>query len=159
MEGQNGWHCMRGADMSQRIVVGVDGSDQSKDALRYAARLAGPLAASLEVVGAWHVPVSYGMAGPALDWDPKDDITKCVTQVVDDVFGPDRPIGLEILVANGSAAHVLIERSRGAAMLVVGSRGHGGFAGLLLGSVSAVVAEHATCPVLVMHGSSADHQT
>jgi nucleotide-binding universal stress UspA family protein len=145
--------------MFQRIVVGVDGSEQSKDALRYAARLAGPLDASLEVVGAWHVPISYGMAGPALDWDPKVDITKCVTQVVDDVFGPDRPADLAIVVVNGNAARILIERSRGAAMLVVGSRGHGGFAGLLLGSVSAVVAEHAMCPVLVMHGSSADHQS
>ena len=129
--------------MSQRIVVGVDGSEQSKQALRYAAKLSGPLDGHLEVVGAWHVPVSYGMAGPALEWNPKDDITKCVTEVVDEVFGPDRPVGLEILVQNGNAAHVLIERSRGAALLVVGSRGHGGFAGLLLGSVSAAVAEHA----------------
>jgi nucleotide-binding universal stress UspA family protein len=142
--------------MSQRIVVGVDGSEQSKEALRYAARLAGPLDAHLEVVGAWHVPVSYGLAGPALEWNPKDDITKCVVQVVDDVFGPHRPADLEILVQNGNAAHVLIERSKGAALLVVGSRGHGGFAGLLLGSVSAAVAEHATCPVLVMHGASGD---
>jgi nucleotide-binding universal stress UspA family protein len=138
--------------MSERIVVGVDGSEQSRAALRYAARLAGPLDARLEVVGAWHVPISYGLAGPAVEWNPKEDITQCVNQVVDDVFGSDRPGDLEILVQNGNVAHVLIERSRGAALLVVGSRGHGGFAGLLLGSVSAAVAEHATCPVLVMHG-------
>jgi nucleotide-binding universal stress UspA family protein len=50
------------------------------------------------------------------------------------------------------AAKVLIDASQGATMLVVGSRGHGGFAGLLLGSVSANVAEHASCPVLIIHG-------
>jgi nucleotide-binding universal stress UspA family protein len=139
----------------QRIVVGVDGSEQSKAALRWAARLAGPLGARLEVVSAWHVPVSYGMGGPSVDWNPLQDITKCATQAVDDVFGPDRPADLEIVVENGGAAQVLIRHSDGATMVVVGSRGHGGFAGLLLGSVSAAVAEHATCPVLVIHGDDA----
>jgi nucleotide-binding universal stress UspA family protein len=136
------------------IVVGVDGSEESKAALRWAARLAGPLGARLEVVSAWHVPVSYGMGGPTADWNPMQDITKCATEAVDEVFGPDRPAELEIVIENGGAAHVLIRHSRGAEMVVVGSRGHGGFAGLLLGSVSAAVAEHATCPVLVIHGEN-----
>jgi nucleotide-binding universal stress UspA family protein len=62
---------------------------------------------------------------------------------------------LRRLVSEGGAAKVLLDTSQGAIMTVVGSRGHGGFAGLLLGSVSANVAEHASCPVLVIHGDQA----
>ncbi|MDQ1560876.1 MAG: hypothetical protein QOE85_217, partial [Actinomycetota bacterium] len=51
----------------------------------------------------------------------------------------------------GNADEILIEQSRGAEMLIVGSRGHGGIAGVLLGSVSAKCAEHAHCPVLIIH--------
>jgi nucleotide-binding universal stress UspA family protein len=58
-------------------------------------------------------------------------------------------------VREGGAAKVLLEVSEGAAMVIVGSRGHGGFTGLLLGSVSANVAEHASCPVLIIHGDQA----
>jgi hypothetical protein len=59
---------------------------------------------------------------------------------------------MNLVVREGNPAHVLLESSAGAMMLVVGSRGRGGFAGLILGSVSAAVAEHASCPVLVVHG-------
>jgi nucleotide-binding universal stress UspA family protein len=134
-----------------RIVVGVDGSDHSKHALRWAARLAERFDATLDAVSAWHVPVSYGIA-PIPVWDPEADMAKCLTQAVDEVFGPDRPAGLELQVRQGNAAGILIDQSEGAFMVVVGSRGHGGFAGLLLGSVSAAVAEHAKCPVFVVHG-------
>jgi nucleotide-binding universal stress UspA family protein len=80
-------------------------------------------------------------------------------KVLDDtvlaVFGDQPPAGLQRQVREGGAAKVLLEAGEGAIMLVVGSRGHGGFAGLLLGSVSANVAEHASCPVLVIHGDQA----
>jgi nucleotide-binding universal stress UspA family protein len=135
-----------------RIVVGVDGSDQSKKALRWGARLAASYDADLVALTTWHVPVSYGVSAVGAYWDPQQDMTKCLTEAVDEVFGPDRPAGLELVVQQGNPAQVLVEHSHHALMVVVGSRGHGGFAGLLLGSVSAVVAEHATCPVLVVHG-------
>ena len=63
-----------------------------------------------------------------------------------------RPARLQATVADGSPAKTLLQISEGARMLVVGSRGHGGFTGLLLGSVSAACTEHAHCPVLVVHG-------
>jgi nucleotide-binding universal stress UspA family protein len=103
------------------------------------------------VVGAWHIPVSYGIA-PVPVWDPEADMAKGLTEAVDEVFGPDRPAGLQLHVRQGGAAGILIEQSKDAFMVVVGSRGHGGFAGLLLGSVSAAVAEHSHCAVLVVHG-------
>jgi nucleotide-binding universal stress UspA family protein len=84
-------------------------------------------------------------------YSPKLEMDKIVTEAVDDVFGADRPIGLTVRTVKGHPAAALIAASADAFMLVVGSRGHGGFMGLLLGSVSARVAEHATCPVLVVH--------
>jgi nucleotide-binding universal stress UspA family protein len=135
-----------------RIVVGVDGSDQSKQALRWAGQLAGTLDAEITAVAAWHIPIGYGISGSSSPWDPAEDTTKWLTEAVDEVFGPHRPIGIELLVGQGNSAQVLLDCSRDAVMLIVGSRGHGGFSGLLLGSVSSSVAEHATCPVLVVHG-------
>jgi nucleotide-binding universal stress UspA family protein len=85
-------------------------------------------------------------------WNPEADATQCLTDSIDDAFGTERPTGLRLLVREGLPAKVLLDESRGATMLIVGSRGHGGFSGLLLGSVSASCAEHATCPVLVVHG-------
>jgi nucleotide-binding universal stress UspA family protein len=141
------------ADSSQaRIVVGVDGSRHSEDALRWAAQLAGVYGARLEVVSAWEYPQTYGWATVPEDWRPGDDMQKVLTETVGRVFGNQQPSGLELRVVEGGAAKVLIDASQGALMLLVGSRGHGGFTGLLLGSVSANAAEHAHCPVLIIHG-------
>jgi nucleotide-binding universal stress UspA family protein len=137
---------------SGRIVVGVDGSAPSERALRWAASLAAAFGARLELVTAWDVPASYGFASVPPDWDPAGDMRKVLDETVRAVFGDQPPAGLQRQVREGGAAKVLIEASQGAIMVVVGSRGHGGFAGLLLGSVSANVAEHASCPVLVIHG-------
>lgn len=70
------------------------------------------------------------------------------------VFGPEPPVPVRETVRHGGPAHELIEASRGAQMLIVGSRGHGGFTGLLLGSVSSSCAAHAHCPVLIIHGDT-----
>jgi len=64
-------------------------------------------------------------------------------------------IHIERVVEHGQASHVLIEAAKDAALLVVGSRGHGGFAGLLLGSVSQQCAHHALCPVVIVPRGSA----
>jgi nucleotide-binding universal stress UspA family protein len=138
-----------------RIVVGVDGSANSEQALRWAASLAAVFGARLEAVTAWDFPASYGFASVPTDWDPAGDMRKVLDDTVRAVFGDQPPAGLQRQVREGGAAMVLLEASQGATMLVVGSRGHGGFAGLLLGSVSANVAEHASCPVLVIHGDQA----
>lgn len=135
-----------------RIVVGVDGSEQSKDALRWAARLAQPLDATIDAMIAWDITsFAYGMASWPEDWQPDQDAAKALAAALDEVFGGERPVDLQQLVERGDPARVLIDAADGATMLVVGSRGHGGFAGLLLGSVSAQCTAHASCPVLVVH--------
>ena len=138
-----------------RIVVGVDGSANSERALRWAARIAADFGARLEAVTAWDFPASYGFGSVPQDWDPAGDMRKVLDETVRAVFGDPPPAGFQRQVREGNAAMVLIEASQDATMLVVGSRGHGGFTGLLLGSVSANVAEHAPCPVLVIHGDQA----
>jgi nucleotide-binding universal stress UspA family protein len=135
-----------------RIVVGIDGSPQSELALRWAQRVASDSASVIEAVIAWQYPVSAsGWAPVPTDWQPAEDAEKALTELVDSVFGADRPPGMQLFVREGNAARVLLDASVDAQMLVVGSRGHGGFIGLLLGSVSANCAEHAECPVLVVH--------
>ena len=136
---------------ANRIVVGVDGSTQSQQALRWAARIASATHARINAVAVWDYPLTYGWGLPA-DWNPGDDMKKLLTETVELAVGPERAPDMTLTIRQGCAAHVLLEESEDALMLVVGSRGHGGFAGLLLGSVSAAVAEHASCPVLVVHG-------
>jgi nucleotide-binding universal stress UspA family protein len=137
---------------SSRIVVGVDGSSNSEQALRWGAKLAARLGARLEIVTAWEYPPSFGWASIAPDWDPAQDMTKVAADTIATVFGDQPPADLQVQVHQGVAAKVLLDACEGAVMLIVGSRGHGGFSGLLLGSVSANVAEHASCPVLIIHG-------
>lgn len=136
------------------ILVGVDGSEPSIDALRRAATIAAALNAPIEAVTTWQFPVIadgyYGYYPPD-DWSPEGDAKKILDDAVAQAFGDAPPAGITRTTLEGPAARVLIEQSEHADMLVLGSRGHGGFAGLLLGSVSTACAEHAHCPVLIMH--------
>lgn len=142
-----------------RIVVGVDGSEPSKRALRWAARIAAAEGARIDAVAAWDFTPAFGWNALPMGYSPRLDIEKALTETVDEVFGADRPKDMRLITLEGRAAQVLIAASKGALMLVVGSRGHGGFMGLLLGSVSSTVAEHATCPVLVVHEPVAEPAT
>jgi|ERR1022692_442048 nucleotide-binding universal stress UspA family protein len=138
-------------DRQARIVVAVDGSDGSKQALRWAARQAEFTGACLEVVIAWQYPAFYGWA-PAYpdDYDLAHIAEEALTEALDEVFGADRPDWLQSRVVEGHAAQVLVDASAGAELLVVGSRGYGGFADALLGSVSTYCVHHAHCPVTVI---------
>lgn len=142
------------------VVVAIDGSDESAQALRWASFIAESMSTSMEAVIAW-APLgaySWGTAGWAAfpdDWNPEANARQVVMDTLDKVFGEhDHPADLKITAREGYPAKVLLEASAGATMLVMGSRGRGGFTGLLLGSVSAACTEHATCPVLVIHGET-----
>lgn len=138
----------------RRIVVGVDGSEASKQALRWAISLAESLSAKVDVIGTWSEPRLTGWEGVLPDWNPQNDMEQLLDKSVDQVVPAGRPDGLKLIVREGDAATVLMQSADDAIMLVVGSRGHGGFTGLLLGSVSSKCAEHASCPVLVIHGDT-----
>lgn len=132
------------------IVVGVDGSAASIEALRWAAGTADATGAELAAVTCWDYPPSYGMSAGYGDWNPAADARSIVDQAITAAFPEPRADTIRTTVTQGHPAEILIEASRNADMLVVGSRGRGGFVGLLLGSVSAYCAEHALCPVVVV---------
>jgi nucleotide-binding universal stress UspA family protein len=135
------------------IVVGVDGSGPSITALRWAGALAPLLQAHIRAVTCWHFQIAVGTFTPVL-WNPEEEARKVCAAAVAKAFDGVPPAGLEMVTTQGAAAKVLVDESRTAHLVVVGSRGRGGFEGLLLGGVSATVAEHAKCPVLVAHGTS-----
>lgn len=132
-----------------RIVVGVDGSPESVKALSRAADLANVLNTRLEIITTWRPYVGYAEMG-ATDWSPERDAQEISAEAAGAEFGDVLPDWVTRSLREGNAIHQLIEASTGADMLVVGSRGHGGVVGLLLGSVSSACAEEAHCPVLVV---------
>ena len=142
-----------------RIVVGVDGSDLSAAALAWAADEARRRDVGLHVVTCWSYPTMafslYQLSIPGEVFER--DARAAAEAQVEQVLGADRQgLVVTVEVLQGPAALGLLEFDRSAEMLVVGSRGRGGFAGLLLGSVSQYLAEHARCPVVVIHGPRED---
>ncbi len=142
--------------MSGRIVVGVDGSEGSVAALGWAAQEARSRGAALTIVTAWEFPHSayLGMPGAMipdelgedLEWGAKETQADAMRRV----FPSGAGVPVETIVVEGPPASVLIDAAEGADMLVVGSRGLGGFRELLLGSVSQQCAHHASCPVVII---------
>jgi nucleotide-binding universal stress UspA family protein len=143
--------------MSGRIVVGIDGSEGAHRALEWAVDEARLRGASLLVVHAWHVPPLVTGAGPfdasvTLDADTIERVEKTAGEIVDRELAEvdTRGIELQRSVEARSPADALIAAASDADLLVVGTRGHGGFTGLLLGSVGQQVAHHAPCPVVIV---------
>jgi nucleotide-binding universal stress UspA family protein len=138
-----------------RIVVGVDGSESSRQAMRWAARQAQLTGARLDVVITWELPTSYGWVAPyPADFNPAADAQKAADEEVSAALGTYPDVRVQTTIVEGHPAPTLVQASRGADLLVVGSRGHGEFAGMLIGSVSQHCASNAQCPVLVWRGPS-----
>lgn len=134
------------------VLVGVDGSESSKDALRWAARQAELTGATLRVLMTWDLPaMAYWSVIPeGLDFE--GDTRSVLAKTVEETLGSTPSIRIAQVVRQGRAAVVLIEESADADLLVLGSRGHGEFTGMLLGSVSEHCVSHARCPVVVVRG-------
>jgi nucleotide-binding universal stress UspA family protein len=140
----------------RRIVVGVDGSASSKAALGWAIQQAKLTGAVVDAVIAWDYPGTYGYPGPAADETNYEEVAaEVVADIVAEVAGPAAPAEVRPRAAHGNAASVLLAAAAGADLLVVGSRGHGGFVEALLGSVSQHCVHHATCPVVVVRDGTA----
>ena len=140
------------------IVVGVDGSDDAVRALRWAVTRARLLGARVLAVQAWSSSAVAAMA-EVMTSEDVEEVTTLVAQELErtvasvaDLAALDPPVAIETRAQQGPAAHVLVHEARaaGASLLVVGSRGHGGFAALLLGSVSTTLARHAPCPLVIV---------
>jgi nucleotide-binding universal stress UspA family protein len=139
----------------QRVVVGVDGSSSSLQALEAALEQAREHQAELVVITTWsELPMAGAPGYGAYRWVGEADFSTIAKQQQDDalaaVVGDDSSVRVEGRVVEGHPAQELVRAAEGADLLVVGSRGHGGFVGMLLGSVSQHVAAHAPCPVLVI---------
>lgn len=144
------------ASRVERVVVGVDGSEPSKAALRWAARYAACAGLPLHVLLAWHVPADYGWSLPLPgDWHPEEDARDVLAREVSEVLGTVEDVSVTWSTIEGPAAQVLVDESARASAVVVASRGHGQIRGMLLGSVSSHLATHAHCPVVVVRDEGA----
>jgi nucleotide-binding universal stress UspA family protein len=144
----------RSAERVPRIVAGVEGSPSSVSALRWAARQAELTGGTLDAVIAWEFPMAAGGMGWAPisgidDTDYSELATKALSAAVAEV-NPLPGVTVHQIVVEGNAAQVLLDAAKNADLLVVGNRGHGGFADALIGSVSVRCLHHATCPVVVV---------
>ena len=136
------------------VVVGVDGSEVGQRALVWAVEEARRRDATLDVVHAWRVPIPDPYMPAAIDVadfrvDAERVLAEAIAQLPSDPNGPT----IVPCLVHGAPAAVLLEAAADADLLVVGSHGHGGFIGMLLGSVSQHVLHHATCPVVVVRGA------
>lgn len=140
-----------------RIVVGVDGSESSAQALRWAVRQARLTGSALEAVSSWEYPAYYGWGGTVLDdtaADLEGNARQMLAEAVREAAGAHPGVDIRTRVECGVPARVLLDAAEGAALLVVGSRGRGGFVGALLGSVGQHCVQHAPCPVVIVRGES-----
>jgi nucleotide-binding universal stress UspA family protein len=138
-----------------RIVVGVDGSAPSRAALRWAVGQARITGGTVDAVIVWQLPMmlmNHGWAPIYLEEeaDFADDARKRIDAVIGEEVAPADGHLVTTQVVHGHPAQVLLDLSDCADLLVVGNRGHGGFAGALLGSVSQHCVHHARCPVLIV---------
>jgi nucleotide-binding universal stress UspA family protein len=140
----------------KQIVVGVDGSESSRAALHWAYDDAAHHDAALVAVSTWHLPAlpmspPYGQLPPeGYESQPERDARDLLERLTEDLEPRTPEVDVRISISKGNPAKVLIDMSQSADLVVVGSRGHGGFAGMLLGSVSQHVVAHKACPVVVI---------
>lgn len=137
---------------ASEVVVGVDGSPSSRAALEFAFEHANHAGLRLRVLSAWEMPAVHA-AFPAdqVAHDFRSAAERGTAEMVEGLAERWPDVVVEQDIVGGIAAELLIEASERAALVVVGSRGHGGFVGLLLGSVSTVVGHYAECPVAIVH--------
>lgn len=130
--------------------MGVDGSESSRAALRWAIEQARLTGGSVDAVMAWQYPTAVvdRMSGPEADFEA---ITRdALAQILERESGSQSDVSVRSVVAKGHPADVLVRGSSDAELLVIGSRGIGGFVSAVVGSVSLQCVLHAQCPVLVL---------
>ena len=142
-------------NQANRVVVGIDGSAASEEALAWAADESRVRGAVLEIDHVWSLPnLGYGGFVAQID-DFEKDAKDLLERVTDQARKNHPDLTIESNLLEGPPAPALIVRGKRADLLVVGSRGHGGFTGLMLGSVSQQLVHHAEFPIVVVHPTKA----
>jgi nucleotide-binding universal stress UspA family protein len=141
------------------VAVGVDGSAESVEALRWAARYATATGARVRALLAWHYPTAageapVGVAPEAIRAQTEAQMNETLDAAIAQAYEGQDSAGAEKHTAYGHPAQALIEASKEADLLVVGRHGRGAFTGMLLGSVSIHCVTGAFCPVVVVRGSN-----
>lgn len=136
---------------SPLIVVGVDGSAGSREALRWAVAQAELTGADVQAVLAWRLPEAYAVVSRDYEADARHELQSAI----EETLGPVQRSRVTSRVTAGRPGHVLVEASRHAQLLVVGSHGHGEIIGKFIDSVSAHCVYHSDCPVVVVRHPAA----
>jgi nucleotide-binding universal stress UspA family protein len=139
------------AGQQARIVVGVDGSDSSQAALRWALWQAKLTGGRVDAVTVWHYPAAYGVGPTLADSDFEGTAHEILSAALAAAAAAAAGVTVVQLVSEGYPGDVLLDTAKGADLLVLGRRGHSGFTSALIGSVSMHCVLHARCPVLVLH--------
>lgn len=139
-------------EQQARVVVGVDGSEASREALRWALRQAALTGAVIEAVACWQWPAAAGGFAPYEDFDMSTPTRlHAEAELAQALSETGLSVEVRLVVVEGYPAGALVAHGAGAELLVVGSRGHGTLRGVMLGSVGLHCVTHATCPVVVIH--------
>lgn len=141
---------MSEATSQVRIVVGVDGSASSVNALKEGVKLAAELGGVVDAVAVWELPTKHAAYEAMGIGSFEEGAQEVLNDALFQAFGENVPAVVSARLVQGTAASTLSSVSQGARILVVGRRGHGGIMGLLLGSVSAAVVNQSPVPVLVV---------
>ena len=138
-----------GQTRQRTVVVGIDGSECSTEALEWAASYAQATGTPVRAVAVWSDPTPYEFDVGGGAWDREGACRKTAENQVTSVAARHPGLEIDLDVVNGRAAQVLVDASENAALLVVGTRGHGAFADLMIGSTSTHCVHAAHCPVVV----------
>jgi nucleotide-binding universal stress UspA family protein len=141
--------------MAGRVVVGVDGSPDSKKALRWAVEQAKRMDGEVDAVTAWEVPVTILLLPTANEFDYADHAVRTLEETLEEVLGDEPPVVVRARALEGRPARVLAHEAAAADLLVIGSHGRGELPGMHLGSVASYCVHHAPCPVVVLRAAPA----
>ncbi|GAA4618777.1 universal stress protein [Saccharopolyspora hordei] len=136
--------------MPQTVLVGVDGSEESVRALRWAAKHVSDVGGIVHAAMIWHQPVQFGYRLPTPDKELEQRARTLLDGAVERIKSEFPKVDLRARLIRGHVVNEMVALSKQADLLVVGNKGHGAFAGMMVGSVALKLVHHAACPVVVV---------
>lgn len=136
--------------MPQTVVAGIDGSDESQRALRWAVEYVQKVGGLVHAITVWHQPVQFGYRLPTSDSELETRARQQLESAVEAVRGEFPSVDVRSRLIRGHVVDELVGLSPQADMMVLGNKGHGAFTGMMVGSVALKLVHHARCPVLVV---------